>query len=159
MSNPSSGRPEVVVTGIGLVTPAGRTTDQVWQRLLSGRSTAAPITRFDASSHRVGLACEVSDLDVDPFVTPKEARRIDRVGIFGIIASATALADALPAGAGASVDAAGLGCEVTELLDVDPDPDGSGRRIRYRGHPHAWRTRSPKSPVAARHAPARSWCP
>jgi 3-oxoacyl-[acyl-carrier-protein] synthase II len=114
-------RPRVVITGIGLVTPAGHTVGAVWNRLLAGAPTAGPITHFDASRHRVGIACEVTDLDVDAYVSPVEARRIDRVGILGIAAAAHALADAADVDTTTDpLDPTTLGIDATALLDVDP---------------------------------------
>jgi len=40
-------RPRVAVTGLGVKTPAGNDLDAFWSRLLSGRSTAATIERYD----------------------------------------------------------------------------------------------------------------
>lgn len=85
----------VAVTGIGLVTPAGRTIDTVWQALLAGRSTAGPVTLFEPSGHTVTIACEVPDFDATPYVGAKMVRRTDRVGLFAMVAAADALADAL----------------------------------------------------------------
>ncbi len=107
----------VAVTGIGLVTPAGRTVDEVWATLLAARSTAGPITHFDDERHRVHVACEVRDLDVDPYLTSIEARRLDRVAILGLLAASDALADA--AGIGADQGAT-LHADAAARLDVDP---------------------------------------
>ena len=41
----------VVVTGLGLVTPVGNSTEATWASLLAGKSGAAPITKFDASRY------------------------------------------------------------------------------------------------------------
>lgn len=116
MTRPDRKRPDVVVTGIGLTTPAGSTVTTVWDRLCAGHPTAAPITRFAADRHRVGLACEVAAADVEGFVTPIEARRIDRVGQLGIAAAARALADAI----GDGDDPTSLTDDVPRRLDVDP---------------------------------------
>ena len=49
----------VVVTGMGLVTPLGCGTDLNWQNLISGKSGAGTISRFDASNFKCKVACEV----------------------------------------------------------------------------------------------------
>jgi 3-oxoacyl-[acyl-carrier-protein] synthase II len=64
-------RPRVVVTGMGVKTPAGQTTEDFWEGLLSGKSAAGPLTLYDASRHTVGFGCEVRDFDPEPYVGPK----------------------------------------------------------------------------------------
>ena len=91
------GRRRVVVTGVGVKTPFGQTVDDLWDGLLSGRSTARPITLFDASEHSVGFACEVPDFDPVPYVGPKEVRRTDRAALLGVTAAADAIAAATEA--------------------------------------------------------------
>jgi 3-oxoacyl-[acyl-carrier-protein] synthase II len=88
------GRPRVVVTGVGLQTPAGAGLDAVWSTLLAGRSVAAPIQRFDASPLSVRFGCEMVDFDPVPYLGPKESRRVDRAAQMGFAAAADALADA-----------------------------------------------------------------
>ena len=53
----------VVVTGLGAVSPIGIGADAFWESLCAGRSGIAPITRFDASPFRNNLAGEVADFD------------------------------------------------------------------------------------------------
>ncbi|MCZ6857135.1 MAG: beta-ketoacyl synthase N-terminal-like domain-containing protein, partial [Gemmatimonadetes bacterium] len=65
----------VVVTGMGLVTPVGKTTDETWEALLAGRSGAAPIERFDPERFDVKFACEVKGFDPTDYMDRKEARR------------------------------------------------------------------------------------
>jgi len=67
----------VVVTGVGLVTPVGLTTEETWTSLLAGKSGAAPITKFDASRLQVRFACEVKGFDPLLYMDRKEARRYD----------------------------------------------------------------------------------
>ncbi len=88
------GRPRVVVTGIGLKTPAGNDVDTFWSRLLAGVSAAAPIRNIAAGGLPVRFACEVPDFDQAPYYGPKEARRLDRVTHLGLAAAVDALEDA-----------------------------------------------------------------
>jgi 3-oxoacyl-[acyl-carrier-protein] synthase II len=69
---------EVVVTGIGVVTPIGTGTEALWEGLMSGRSGAGPIAAFDASDQSVRIACEVGDFDPLQWMDAREAARTDR---------------------------------------------------------------------------------
>jgi 3-oxoacyl-[acyl-carrier-protein] synthase II len=93
----SSGGPvraRVAVTGMGVRTPAGAHPKELWDALLAGRSTARTITSFDAEGLPVDFACEVPDLDLDGYVKPRDARRMDRVTRLAFCAATDALADA-----------------------------------------------------------------
>ncbi|MEY2424429.1 MAG: 3-oxoacyl-[acyl-carrier-protein] synthase, partial [Actinomycetota bacterium] len=88
-------RRRVVVTGMGVKSPAGNTIDAFWETLLRAEKTAAgPVERVDASGWPVPFACEVKDFDPEQYVEPKEVRRTDRVALLGIAAAADALAQA-----------------------------------------------------------------
>ena len=67
-----------MVTGLGIVSPIGRSVDEAWPALLAGRSGAAPISLFDAGEFPVRFACEVKEFAVAEFVDAKVARRTDR---------------------------------------------------------------------------------
>lgn len=83
----------VVITGLGAITPLGKTASETWQALTEGRSGAAPITLFDASKHKTHFACEVKDFNVHDYIDKKEARRLDRFAQFAMVAADEALAD------------------------------------------------------------------
>jgi len=83
----------VVVTGLGAVTPAGNTPEEMWKNLLEGVSGAAPITSFDASNFKTQFACEVKNLDVNQYIDRKEARKMDRYSQLALIAADQAVAD------------------------------------------------------------------
>jgi 3-oxoacyl-[acyl-carrier-protein] synthase II len=51
----------VVITGIGAVTPVGRSTEETWSAICAGRNAVSPIRRFDASQFPVTFAAEVED--------------------------------------------------------------------------------------------------
>jgi 3-oxoacyl-[acyl-carrier-protein] synthase II len=84
----------VVVTGLGLISPVGNTTEETWQGLVAGRSGAGPITRFDTSAFSVKIACEVKGFDPLEWFVPKEARKFDTFVHYAVAASEMAIADA-----------------------------------------------------------------
>jgi len=88
-----TGRRRVVVTGLGVVSPVGNDVASSWEALLAGRSGIGPITRFDASGLGCRIAGEVKNFDLSPYVSPKEARRMDAFIHFGIAASVQAIKD------------------------------------------------------------------
>lgn len=68
----------VVVTGLGCVSPVGNTVQETWQALLDGKSGAAPITAFDASTHKTKFAAEVKNFDPGALFGTRDARKMDR---------------------------------------------------------------------------------
>jgi len=93
------GRPRVVVTGIGVKTPAGNDVASFWEQLRAGRASARTIESFDPSGLSITFAGEVRDFDAVEYFGPKEARRQDRVTQLGFGAAADALGDAGELGA------------------------------------------------------------
>ena len=60
------GRPVVVITGIGVVTPLGQGKDDNWQALTSGTSGITQITRFSTEGLSTKIAGSVDCIAVDP---------------------------------------------------------------------------------------------
>jgi 3-oxoacyl-[acyl-carrier-protein] synthase II len=87
-------RRQVVVTGLGAVTPLGNDVPTLWDGLLAGRSGAGPITLFDPSDLEVRIAAEVKDFDPVTLFSRREARRNDRFTLFALEATRQAVADA-----------------------------------------------------------------
>ena len=84
----------VVVTGLGALTPLGKTVPEFWDGLINGVSGAAPITQFDCSKFKTRFACEVKDFVATDYLDRKEARKLDRFTQFALIASDEAVKDA-----------------------------------------------------------------
>ncbi len=84
----------VVVTGIGAITPLGKTYAETWDNLLKGVSGAGLITRFDTSNFKTRFACEVKDYVPEDYFDRKELRKLDLFAQFGMIAADQAIADA-----------------------------------------------------------------
>ena len=87
-------RRRVVVTGLGCVSPVGNTVDEAWANLLAGTSGIGLISKFDASAFSCRIAGEVRGLDLDRYISPKDARAMDSFIHFGIVAAAQAVEDA-----------------------------------------------------------------
>ncbi len=84
----------VVVTGIGAITPLGKTLNEYWEGLLNGVSGADDIKQFDCSKFKTRFACEVKDFEPTNYFDRKEARKIDRFTQFALIVSDEAVKDA-----------------------------------------------------------------
>ncbi|WP_284198423.1 beta-ketoacyl-ACP synthase II [Chitinimonas prasina] len=84
----------VVVTGLGHVSPVGNDVASGWANLLAGKSGIGTITRFDASDMACQIAGEVRGFDVNQYISPKEARRMDTFIHYGIAAALDAIKDA-----------------------------------------------------------------
>src|SRR5215213_6274812 len=89
-----NGRPRVVITGVGAVTPLGNDAETSWANLTAGKSGAGPITRFDASAYPVLFACELKEFDPTQWIDRKQARRMDRFAQMIVAAARQAEADA-----------------------------------------------------------------
>ena len=91
---------EVVVTGLGLMTPVGNDVATAWKNLVAGQSGIGLISRFDSSAYDYPIAGEVKGFEPSEFVDAKLLRRIDLSTQFAIAACQEAVADA-----GVEVDA------------------------------------------------------
>jgi 3-oxoacyl-[acyl-carrier-protein] synthase II len=69
---------EVVITGMGVVTPLGHDVETFFANLVAGKSGIAPIERFDASGYATNFAGEVRGFDPTLHFDPKEAQRTSR---------------------------------------------------------------------------------
>jgi 3-oxoacyl-[acyl-carrier-protein] synthase II len=86
-------RRRVVVTGLGIICPIGNTVVEAWSNALAGKSGIARINRFDPSRLSSQIAGEVKNFDIGAYLSPKEARRMDRFIHFGMAAGVQALKD------------------------------------------------------------------
>ncbi len=88
------GRPRVVITGMGMISPLGHSVEESWANLLAGVSGIGPITQFDAAGLATRIAGEVKDFNVRDHMDFKEARRMSRASQLTVAAARMALADA-----------------------------------------------------------------
>lgn len=81
----------VVVTGMGMLSPLAASVEGTWQRMLKGESGIAPIQGFDASTYTTRFAGEVTDFELEPYLTSKDARKMDTFIQYGIVAGHQAI--------------------------------------------------------------------
>ncbi len=100
-------RRQVVITGLGAITPLGSSIKQYWDGLLQGCSGIRRITQFDASPFPCQIAGEIPDFDPDDYMDRKEARRIPRCAQIALAAAMQAVKNA-------------------GLPEIMPDPERAG---------------------------------
>jgi 3-oxoacyl-[acyl-carrier-protein] synthase II len=83
-----------VVTGLGIVSPVGSTVTSAWEAICAGRSGIGPITRFDVSAFATRFGGSVHGFQIEDYLTPKEARKMDPFMHYGFGAAVQAIKDA-----------------------------------------------------------------
>ena len=84
----------VVVTGLGAITPLGKTAPETWENIKLGKSGAGPITHFDASKFKTQFACEVKGYNATDYFDRKEVRKMDLYEQYAVVAADEAIKDA-----------------------------------------------------------------
>ncbi len=85
---------DVVVTGIGILSPAGRGLDDAWAGVLSGRTAAAVDDQLVGMGTPVTISCRVPAFDPDAELGRGASRRLDRFTHLAVIAARDAIAHA-----------------------------------------------------------------
>jgi len=83
----------VVITGMGMVSPVGNDVPTSWKNVCAGQSGIAPIDRFDATDYNTRIGGAVKDLDLEPYLSTKEARKLDAFIHYGLVAAQQAVDD------------------------------------------------------------------
>jgi len=83
----------VVITGLGIVSPVGNDVASAWAAIVAGRSGIAVIERFDTSSFPTHFGGEIRKLDLEPYMSTKDARRMDAFMQYGVVAGIQAMRD------------------------------------------------------------------
>jgi 3-oxoacyl-[acyl-carrier-protein] synthase II len=83
----------VVVTGLGIVSPVGNDVVSAWDSILAGRSGIGPVTRIDTTHFATHFGGEIRGLDLEPYISAKDARRMDAFMQYGVVAGMQAMRD------------------------------------------------------------------
>jgi 3-oxoacyl-[acyl-carrier-protein] synthase II len=82
-----------VVTGLGCISPLGLNLGETWSGLTAGRSGISTISHFDASALPSSIAGEATGFDPTSRLAAKEARKMDRLSSWGLVAGLEAFED------------------------------------------------------------------
>ncbi|MEX0669998.1 MAG: beta-ketoacyl-[acyl-carrier-protein] synthase family protein [Pirellulales bacterium] len=86
---------DIVITGLGVVSPIGIGHQPFWKALVSGESGIRPLTLFDASGLSVRFGGQIDDFDAKLYVRPRKSLKVMSRDIqLGFTAADLALADA-----------------------------------------------------------------
>ena len=83
----------MVVTGVGLVIPAGIGTETAWKNICEGRSGIGPLTRFDPNGFETKIAGEVKGFNPEAYIEKKEIKKMDLFVQYALAATREALED------------------------------------------------------------------
>jgi len=83
----------VVVTGLGVISPVGNTTNEFWDSLIHGRSGTGTVTQVNPEKFPSKVAAEVKNFDPAQWLPPKERKKTDRFVQFALAASEMAVKD------------------------------------------------------------------
>ena len=83
----------IAITGLGIVSPVGNDIKTAWDNIVSGRSGIGKVERFDTTNFPVHFGGEIRNLDLEPYITSKDARRMDAFMQYGVVAGIQAMRD------------------------------------------------------------------
>lgn len=87
-------RRNVVITGMGAITPIGNNVAEFWEGLKTGKSGGGPVTKIEnLEGFTSKIAAEVKNFDPEQFISKKEARKMDPFTQYGLAASIMAMQD------------------------------------------------------------------
>lgn len=85
--------PGIVITGTGAICASGRTPDEIWDAVQSGRSAIGPLRQWDVSHWPTQIAAEIPDLQPAKLLEDRKVLKlIRRSDVFGLNAAAQAIA-------------------------------------------------------------------
>ncbi len=76
-----------------MLSPLGNDVKSSWEGVRAGRSGIGNIERFDASGYNTRIGGAIKDLDLEPWLSTKEARKLDAFIHYGLIAAQQAVDD------------------------------------------------------------------
>lgn len=87
-------RENAVITGMGVVSPAGTGVSDFWKGMVSGQSFIAPITKFDPADYTSKVAGIIENFEPEAYLDPRIVIQTDRWTQFDLVCAKQAIADA-----------------------------------------------------------------
>jgi 3-oxoacyl-[acyl-carrier-protein] synthase II len=95
LANKTMKNRRVVITGLGIISPAGLDLDTFWQSTLKGENQVGLITKFDTSNFEVKIASEIKEFNIGTYGFPfMLTRQLDDFTHYALAASKCCLEDA-----------------------------------------------------------------
>ena len=125
---------EIVITGLGVVSPLGIGREAFWDQLQAGLSGVRPITAFDTASLEVRFGGQILDFDPKLYVRPRKSLKVmSREIQMGFAAADLALVDAGLSTGSVAPDRFGV-VFGSDMIYADPhDLEGTYRRCAASG--------------------------
>jgi 3-oxoacyl-[acyl-carrier-protein] synthase II len=86
-ANAVGSKKRVVVTGMGALSPVGKTLDTIWESMAQGRSGISFIEGIAPERRTCLVGGEIKDFNPEAYMDKKEARRMDRFAQFAVAAT------------------------------------------------------------------------
>jgi len=83
----------VVITGLGCVTALAESADELFTALCQGKSGIAYVESFDTRGFSVIFGGEIKNFAIKKYISPREAKRMDRFTQFAVASAVQAVAD------------------------------------------------------------------
>src|SRR5882762_1258748 len=83
----------VVITGVGLISPLGDSSEALFNALCNGRSGVLPLQQFSSNGHRCNLAGQLLDFRAENYLSGRPLRPLDRTCQLATAACGLALRD------------------------------------------------------------------
>jgi len=81
----------VVITGMGVISSLGNSTEEFWNSIKEGKNGISKVTKFDVSQMSTKVAAEVNNFEPTDYIDKKEAKRMDRYTQFAMVAAKMAV--------------------------------------------------------------------
>jgi 3-oxoacyl-(acyl-carrier-protein) synthase len=81
----------IVITGLGVVSPYGVGLEPLWENICAGNSALSPLTAFDTSHLQCRVGGQISNFTPTAYLSSRTIRKLDRFSIYGLIAAQQAL--------------------------------------------------------------------
>lgn len=85
---------QIVVTGMGIVSPYGVGSELLWKKLMEGQTGIKALTSFDTSHIQCRVGGQLTDFRPETYLNRRMVRKLDRFSILGLISIQQALQDA-----------------------------------------------------------------